>query len=127
MDISNTAEFKVERRSVNSKSLCDTITKEVENLITGAGVMWGSDTHRAGFVDTVQDYLFQLEETDVIMQGNAICDMRNNTVEQMDKGVYTFEVAYRQKHCLNTTRVIYTIKDLLVSSIKELLDLEIAP
>lgn len=127
MDTSNTAEFKVERRSVNSKSLCDTITKEIESLITGAGIIWGSDTHREGFVDTVQDYMYQMEETDVLTQGNVMCDMRNNTIEQMERGVYVLEVSFKQKHCLNTTRIIYTIKDLLISHLKELLDLEIAP
>lgn len=123
----STAEFKVEKRSVNSKMLCDEITKDVEELITTAGVLWSSDVHRDSFVDTIGDYLEQLSLDDKIDQWDSKCDLRNNTVAQMDKGIYTFEVSYRQKNCLNTTRLIYTIKDLLVSSLKELLDFQIAP
>lgn len=129
MDDQSTAEFKVEKRSVNNKSLCDKIQKDVEELITSAGVLWSSDSHRDGFVETIDDYLGQIAgETGEIDQWEARCDLRNNTVAQMDKGIYIFELNYRQKHCLNTTRLIYTIKDLLVSSLKELLlDLQITP
>ncbi len=122
-----TAEFKVEKRSVNNKTLCEQLQKEVESLIVDAGVLWSSDVHREGFVETIQDYLENFaDETQKIDQWDAKCDMRNNTVEQIDKGIYTFEFNYRQTNCLNTTRLIYTVKDMLVSSLKELLDLDLS-
>lgn len=127
MDDHATAEFKVEKRSVNSKTLCEHIQKDIEELITSAGVMWGSDVHRDGFVETIGDYMQLLQEADKIDQWDSKCDLRNNTIAQMDKGIYIYEVNYRQKNCLNTTRLIYTIKDLLVASLKELLDFQIAP
>lgn len=127
MDEQSTAEFKVEKRSVNSKTLCDEITKDLELLITSAGVLWSSDVHRDGFVETVNDYLQQFAAADKIDQWDAKCDLRNNTIAQMDKGIYIFEINYRQKNCLNTTRLIYTVKDLLISSLKDLLDFQIAP
>lgn len=127
MDEQPVAEFKVEKRAVNSKSLCEFIQKDVEELITSAGVLWSSDVHRDGFVETIGDYLQQIQDADKIDQWDCKCDLRNNTVAQMDKGIYIFEISYRQKHCLNTTRLIYTIKDLLISSLKELLDFQIAP
>ncbi len=122
-----TAEFKVEKRSVNSKSLCEFIQKDVEELITNAGIVWSSDIHRAGFTETVGDYMEILLEEGRIDQWDCRCDLRNNTIEQMDKGMYTFEVNYRQVNCLNTTRLIYTIKDLLVASLKDLLDFQLIP
>lgn len=122
-----TAEFKVEKRSVNSKTLCDEIQKDVEELITSAGVIWSSDVHRDGFVETIDDYLEMLASENKIDQWSSKCDLRNNTVVMMDKGIYTFEISFRQTNCVNTTRLIYTIKDLLISSLKELLDFEVAP
>lgn len=122
-----TASFKVEKRSVNSKTLCDAIQKDIEELITNAGVVWSSDVHRDGFTQTIGDYMDLHVIDDKIDQWDCKCDMRNNTIEQMDKGIYTFEVNYRQKNCLNTTRLIYTINDLLVSSLKELLDFQLIP
>lgn len=127
MDDHATAEFKVEKRSVNSKSLCDQIQKDVEELITSAGVIWSSDVHRDGFIETIGDYLEQVMDNDKIDQWDCKCDLRNNSIEEMDKGIYIFEISYRQKHCLNTTRLIYTVKDLLISSLRELLDFQVAP
>jgi len=57
-----------------------------------------------------------------IDQWSVICDFRNNSIPQMDKGIYFFEVNYRQTNCLNTTRLIYTVKDLLVANLKDMLD-----
>lgn len=124
-----TSEFKVEKRSVNNKTLCEQFQKDIEELIVNAGVLWGSDVHREGFVETIEDYLENFaHESNKIDQWSAMCDMRNNTIAQMDKGIYTFEFNYRQTNCLNTTRLIYTIKDLLVSSLKELLlDFQLTP
>ncbi len=122
-----TAEFKVEKRSVNNKSLCEEVQKNVEELMTNAGVLWGSDIHREGFVETIGDYMEQLQDADKIEQWDSRCDLRNNTIAQMDKGIYVFEVSYRQKNCLNTTRLIYTIKDLLITSLKDLLDFQVGP
>lgn len=126
-DDAATAEFKVEKRSVNNKSLCSEIQKNVEDLMLQAGVLWGSEIHREGFVETIGDYMEQLQDDDKIEQWDSRCDLRNNTIAQMDKGIYIFEVNYRQKNCLNTTRLIYTIKDLLVSSLKDLLDFQLEP
>lgn len=123
-----TAEFKVEKRSVNNKSLCEELQKDIESLITDAGVLWSSDVHRDGFVETIQDYLEMFaSESGKIDQWDAKCDMRNNTVAQMDNGIYIFEFNYRQTNCLNTTRLIYTVKDMLISSLRELLDLDLTP
>lgn len=127
MSAHQTAEFKLEKRSVNSKILCEEIQRNVEELITSAGVIWGSDAHRDGFIETCVEGMYMLEEQGKLEQGNAICDLRNNPIENMDKGIYTLEISYKQKNCLNTTRLIYTIKDLLISSLKDLIDFHISP
>lgn len=118
----STTEFKVEKKSVNSKILCDEVQSQIEELMTNAGVVWSSDTHRDSFVETIDDVLGTLREDGKIEQWSVMCDLRNNTITNMDRGVYVFEASFKQKNCLNTTRLVYTIKDLLVASLRELLD-----
>lgn len=121
------AEYKLEKKSVNNKQIFNEIHKFIdEGIITGQ-VLWSNDIHRESFVEVISDCMEQVELEGFIDQWNVICDLRNNTVADMNKGIYVLEVIYRQKNCLNTTRLIYTIKDLLISNIKELLDFELAP
>jgi hypothetical protein len=118
----STTEFKLEKKSVNSKILCNEIQHQIEDLIINGEVLWSSDTHRESFVETIDDLLSGLHEQGKLDQWNVMCDLRNNSIDQMDRGIYTFESSYKQKNCLNTTRLIYTIKDLLIASLRELLD-----
>ena len=52
-----TTEFKVEKKSVNSKVLCDDVQHQIEELMIHGGVVWSSDTHRDSFVETIDDVL----------------------------------------------------------------------
>ncbi len=121
-----TTEFKVEKKSVNSRTLCEDVQHQIEELMTHAGVVWSSDTHRDSFVETIDDVLGKYQEDGKIEQWSVMCDLRNNTIADMDKGIYVFEAGFKQKNCLNTTRLVYTIKDLLVASLRELLDAQTA-
>ena len=122
-----TAEYKLEKRSVNNKLIFTEIHKFMEEGITTNGILWGNDIHRESFVDVVSDCLEEVSFQGFIDQWNVICDFRNNTSADMDKGIYVVEVQYRQKNCLNTTRLIYTVKDMLIANIKELIDFELTP
>ena len=117
-----TTEFKLIKKSVNSKDLFNNISEFVEDGIITGGILWGNEIHRSSFVDVIGDLLEEEMNENKIDQWNVICDLRNNTISEMNKGIYVLEVLYRQKHCLNTTRLIYTIKDLLVSNIRDLLE-----
>lgn len=120
-------QYKLEKRSVNNKALFKKVHDFVhEGILTGQ-VLWNNDIHRQSFVDVVNDVLLEIADEDIIDQWNVVCDIRNNTITQMDKGIYVLEVAYRQKNCLNTTRLVYTITDSLVNSIKGLIDFELMP
>lgn len=120
-------EYKLEKKSVNSKPLLNDIHTFVDEAILTNQVMWGNDIHRLSFVEVVDDYLLSFQERNLIDQFNVICDLRNNSIASMDKGTYVFEIAYRQTNCLNTTRLIYTIKDLLITNLKDLLDFDLSP
>lgn len=120
-------EYKLEKKAVNSKPLFNMIHEFIDDSILTNQVMWGNDIHRLSFVEVVDDYLLNFQERNEIDQFNVICDLRNNSIASMDKGVYVFEVAYRQVNCLNTTRLIYTVKDLLIKSLTDLLDFDLTP
>ena len=127
MDGKPTAEYKLEKRSVNNKLIFTEIHKFIEEGILTGQVVWKNDLHRQSFVDVVGDLLEQVMNEGFIDQWNVISDLRNNSVADMDKGIYVIEIQYRQRNCLNTTRLIYTVKDLLISSLKDLIDFELTP
>ncbi len=128
MDASKSVvEFKLEKKSVNSKSLFNEIHGFIEEGINSNAVVWSNDIHRLSFIEVLNDYLEQFYEQGQIDQWNAFCDLRNNSVAAMDKGEYVIEITYRQTNCLNTTRLIYHVKDLLLTILKELLDFELTP
>lgn len=121
------AEYKLEKKSVNNKAIFAELHKFIdEGIITGQ-VLWSNDLHRQSFVEIVSDLMEQMVSEDLIDQWNVISDLRNNTITDMDRGTYVVEVQYRQKNCLNTTRLIYTVKDLLISNIKDLIDFDLSP
>lgn len=120
--LKQTAEYKLIKKSVNNKAIFTEIHKFIdEGIITGQ-VLWSNDLHRQSFIELVGDTLEQFEIEGLIDQWNVISDLRNNTIVDMDAGIYVMEVQYRQKNCLNTTRLVYTIKDLLISNIKDLIN-----
>jgi hypothetical protein len=122
-----TAEYKLVKKSVNNKHLFNEIHHFVEDGIITGQVIWKNDLHRQSFVEVVSDLMEQTEMEGFVDQWNVISDLRNNSVADMDRGIYVLEIQYRQKNCLNTTRLIYTIKDLLIASIKDLLDFDLTP
>src|SRR5271166_6664962 len=110
MDKSTVVQFKLEKRSVNSKPLFNEIHAFIEEGINSNSVVWSNDIHRLSFVEVLDDYLDQFHERGQIDQWNAFCDLRNNTIAAMDRGEYVIEITYRQTNCLNTTRLIYKVK-----------------
>lgn len=123
----STAEYKLEKKSVNNKAIFTEIHKFVDDSILTGQVLWGNDLHRHSFVEIISDCMEQVMDDGLINQWNVICDLRNNTIADMDSGTYILEIQYRQKNCLNTTRLIYTIKDLLIANIKDLIDFHLSP
>lgn len=110
------AEYKLEKRSVNNKYIFEEIHKFIEEGILSGEVLWESETHRISFVEIVENVLDELEFDEKIDQSNVMCDFRNNNVAEMERGNYVLEVSYRQRNCINTTRLVYHIRDLTQDS-----------
>ena len=103
--------YTLEKFSVNNKTLFEEIHKFVEEGITSGEVMWSSEIHRISFVEIIENLLDDLEYDDRITQSNVICDYRNNNTLDMDNGKYTLEIFYKQRNCLNTTKLVYHIME----------------
>jgi len=96
-------------RAVNSKHLVKAIAEFVEEGILNAHILWSSDTHRESFIIVIEDLLMALELAGKISQGDVVCDARNNKMSQMDKGIFQFDISFKQNNCVNTTHIDYTI------------------
>lgn len=121
------AEYKLVKKAVNNKALFNSIHQFVDEGIIAGGILWSNDIHRQSFIDVIGDFLDDLMFNGIIDQWNVISDLRNNTIRTMDAGTYVIDITYRQKNCLNTTRLTYTVQDMLIANIKELLDFELKP
>lgn len=98
-------------KAVNSKVLLNDISSFIEEGIDDMGVIWGSDSHRESFIGIIEEWLDEKSEEGKIEQYKVACDLRNNKVSDMEKGVFVLEVHYKQRHCANTTQLRYDIKE----------------
>ena len=101
--------WKIKKRAVNSKALFDEVNEIVEEGFGDVDLIWSSDIHRDSFIDLIDEWLWETSEEGKITQWKIVCDFRNNTIKQMEQGIYQLDVSYRQTDCLNTTTLEYTI------------------
>jgi len=52
-----TAEYTLEKRSVNNKDLFDEINNFIVEGITTGGIIWSSEIHRQSLVDILYDFI----------------------------------------------------------------------
>ena len=107
-------------KAVNSKPLLKEVTAFIEEGLGEFGVQWDSEAQKETFVEIIEDFLAELLEVQgKIVSYKVMADRRNNKASDWEKGIYKFDVSYKQKNCLNTTQLLYTItetrnKDMLV-------------
>jgi len=108
--MSNITVIQKNVKCVNTKSLFAHVTQYVESAITAVGVKVASnDLHREVFVELIEDFLEAEKQSRKIDVYKVIFDVRNNTVENMQKGIYNLTIQYQQRNCLNTTEFTYEI------------------
>ena len=105
------ASFKVTLKAVNNKSLVKSITDYIEDGIKSLGVGWNNESHRSAFVQIIEEFLENLLETDEkIEQYKVMCDRRNNKIVDTERSIYNIDIEFKQKHCLNKTKIHYFIR-----------------
>lgn len=98
-------------KAVNSKDLLKEIAFEVEDLMKSPMLDWTSEIRRAELVVAIEGVLATLHRRyGKLQQYKVMCDLRNNRIANMERGVFYLTVQYRQTNCLNTTQIIYTIR-----------------
>lgn|SRR5688572_4688890 len=97
-------------KAINNKLLVEEVVSFVDDAIINFGVNWESDAQRESFVEHIKELMSELVEEERIEQFKVVCDRRNNSSDDMLDGIFKFDVHFKQRNCLNTTKVLYTIR-----------------
>ena len=103
-------EFKLDKKSVNSKILFTEIAKFIEEGLNQMGSIFGNESGRIQFIVVLNDFFHTLQVNGVVTHWNIMCDLRNNKVADMEDGQYRLSASYKQRNCLNTTELQYLIR-----------------
>ena len=104
-------ELKTEAKAINSRSLYNTIDDLFKDALTSVGIDWNNDDERTRFVDFLNSILYEFYDNGHIEQWKVVCGSKNNTAQDMIEGRFVLEAHYKQKNCLNTSKIIYTIQE----------------
>ena len=98
-------------KSVNSKVLFKEINENLRDGIFTVDINWQNSEERDIFINFMHTAMSEFYEKGKIDQWRIQCNGKNNTAEDMGKGIFVIEVHYKQKNCLNTTTIKYTVRE----------------
>lgn len=104
-------DYKLCKKSINSKTLFFKIHDFIEDAILNMGVNWSSVSQRESFVVLIDEWLAEHVDENAITHYKVVCDRRNNKKSNMKDGIFYLDVEYRQTNCLNITKLLYTISE----------------
>ncbi len=94
---------------VNSDTLTtDVITFTTETLQNFAFETLDDEENREFIVEYLERFYHILRDSDYIEQFDVILDKRNNNIKNLRSGMFVLETKFKQKNCLNFTRIILT-------------------
>jgi hypothetical protein len=101
--------FSRTEKCVNSKILMKTVCSRFESILA-TPIMLSEQSNRDLLTQFMEDIIFpEMDKAGLITQSHIIFDGRNNCDRNTAKGIYTIMIKYKQKNCLNTTILEYTI------------------
>lgn len=103
--------LKITPVSVNSKRLFLSINELVEEGIVTSRVSWSNDEERELFCDFLNSMFHEIYDTGFIEQWKIKCNKQNNKMEDILEGRINLEVHYKQRNCLNITKIKYEIQE----------------
>jgi len=98
-------------KAINSKKLFSEVNDLIKDGIFSVELDWQDDEERSVFVDFLNSLLHEFWNNGNIEQWKVQCNNLNNTTEDMMNGKFILEVHYKQKHCLNTSKITYEIQE----------------
>ena len=101
----------VKSKNINSKNLFKVINDFILEGIHSESVRWRDDMHRESFIEIVEEFLTELAMEAKITQFNAMCDLRNNSLDDLENGTVLITIKYKQKDCLNVSEINYKMVD----------------
>lgn len=97
-------------KNVNSKRLLGSVVAMVNDILddsVATARSMAAHDENIGFV--VESEMAEFEEKKVISQFDVICDQRNNSRAEIERGICHLQIKYRQMYCLNETQIDFTI------------------
>jgi hypothetical protein len=103
------ATYKKVVKSSTNKRIVNEVCEFVEHAEDDFGMEWGSESYREALVETLEMLLTDMMEKGDIQQYKVVCDRRNNTCHDTNRGIFKMDIFFKAKNCLNTTQILYTI------------------
>ena len=104
-------EIKVTTKSVNSKMLFQEINDLILDGLESVDLNWRNDDERELFIQFLNSMFSEIQENDVIEQWKVQCNSNNNNTKDMLSGIVVIDIYYKQRNCLNTTNIKYTLQE----------------
>ncbi len=104
-------DVQVTSKSVNSKLLFTAISEAIKEGIRQVDLTWSNEEERSVFLDYLNSLLHEVWNQGKIEQWKVQCNSLNNKADDMLNGKFILDVNYRQKHCLNVTKITFTIRE----------------
>ena len=104
--------YTLKTKSVNSKTLFNEVSNFINDIIDGFGIIWDSDSQRDAIIEVIEEFMEDLQNDNKIEQWDIVCDARNNKQEDVKNKIVHLEIHYKQKNCLNITKLLYKIEEI---------------
>lgn len=104
-------DIKTTTKSINSKVLLNEIDTLIKDGIFSVKLTWKHEEERTIFIDFLNSLLHEFWVKGDIQQWKVQCNSLNNNTEDMLNGKFILDIHYKQKNCLNTSVITYTIQE----------------
>jgi len=102
---------EITAKAVNSKVLVEHISGTIKDGIHAVEMTWGNDEERSIFLEYINSLLHEAWNAGKIEQWKVQCNSLNNNADDILNGMFVLDVHFKQKHCLNVTKLRYTIRE----------------
>ena len=94
--------------NVNNKRLHADIDAAIHDCLR-MPAKWHNQAQRDAMIDVIKEKLAEFIDANEITQFKVIGDQRNNKRKDLAEGVVLVEIQYKQRNCLNVTKLWYSI------------------
>lgn len=104
-------EIKMTSRAINSQTLLREMDKLIQDGINSVELTWKNEEERSIFVDFLNSLLHEFWNKGDIEQWKVQCNTLNNKLEDMLNGKFILDISFRQRNCLNVSKITYTVQE----------------